>query len=118
MFALHFNLSTLKYLSADRIHNGRHWLPDESVIAIAEDGTIHSILPPGEVAPEKVEHYKGILCPGFVNAHCHLELSHMKGVVAQGNRLVPFLQSVMLGRNNFSEEEKRTKCGFSYSYFC
>jgi aminodeoxyfutalosine deaminase len=108
MFALHFNLSTLKYLSADKIHNGMHWLPDESIIAIAEDGTIHSILQPGEIVPEKVEYYKGILCPGFVNAHCHLELSHMKGVVAEGNRLVPFLQSVMLGRNNFSEEEKRT----------
>jgi cytosine/adenosine deaminase-related metal-dependent hydrolase len=98
----------LKYLSADKIHDGRHWLPDGSIIAITEDGTIHSILPPDEVAPEKVTRYTGILCPGFVNAHCHLELSHMKGVIGEGNRLVPFLQSVMLGRNNFSEGGKRT----------
>lgn len=97
----------MKYLSADKIHDGRHWLPEGSIVAVAEEGTIQSILPPGEVAPEKVIHYKGILCPGFINAHCHLELSHMKGTVAEGNRLVPFLQSVMLGRNNFSEEEKR-----------
>jgi cytosine/adenosine deaminase-related metal-dependent hydrolase len=98
----------LKYLSADKIHDGRHWLPNGSIIELTEEGIIQSILPPGKPVPEQVTHYTGILCPGFINAHCHLELSHMKGAVAEGNRLVPFLQSVMLGRNNFSEEEKRT----------
>ena len=24
--------------------------------------------------------YHGILCPGFINSHCHLELSHLKGM--------------------------------------
>lgn len=99
---------SLKYLSADKIHDGKQWLPEGSIIETTEEGEIVKILKPRTIDPTDVTHYKGILCPGFVNAHCHLELSHMKGAVAEGNRLVPFLQSVMLGRNNFSEEEKRT----------
>jgi cytosine/adenosine deaminase-related metal-dependent hydrolase len=98
----------LKYLSADKIHDGKRWLPDGSIVVVTEEGVIHAVLPPTETIPEQATHYKGILCPGFINTHCHLELSHMKGAVAEGKRLVPFLQSVMLGRNNFSEEDKRT----------
>jgi cytosine/adenosine deaminase-related metal-dependent hydrolase len=98
----------LKYLSAGKIHDGKQWLPEGSIIETTEEGEIVAILKPRTIDSTDVTHYKGILCPGFVNAHCHLELSHMKDVIAEGNRLVPFLQSVMLGRNNFSEGEKRT----------
>jgi aminodeoxyfutalosine deaminase len=98
----------LKYYSATKIHNGNHWLPQGSIIAITSDGCIQQILQHNDVDTEKVIHYDGILCPGFVNAHCHIELSHMKGAIAEGDTLVPFLQSVMLGRNQFSEEDKKT----------
>jgi len=44
---------------------------------------------------EAVEKYEGILCPGFINAHCHLELSHLKGVIPKHTGLIPFLMDVV-----------------------
>src|SRR5690606_36989431 len=36
-----------------------------------------------------------IITPGFVNAHCHLELSHLFGQISKHTKLIPFLQQVM-----------------------
>src|SRR5690606_37689416 len=35
----------------------------------------------------------------FINTHCHLELSHMKGKVDTGTKLLPFLKAVVSYRN-------------------
>jgi aminodeoxyfutalosine deaminase len=45
-----------------------------------------------------LEHHHGVLVPGFVNTHCHLELSHMKGKVATGTTLIPFIRGVVTQR--------------------
>ncbi len=90
-------------LTADRIHNGRTWLPAGSVIEVNETGVITAIHDnelPG------TEHYEGVLAPGFVNVHCHLELSHMKGAIPEHTGLIPFLQQVMGLRNGFTDEQK------------
>ncbi len=39
--------------------------------------------------------YNGVLVPGFVNAHCHLELSHLKGLVPQCKQLTDFLSQIV-----------------------
>ena len=49
---------------------------------------------------EPVEHFKGILVPGFINTHCHLELSHLVGKIAPGEGLVPFLSKVIGQRSS------------------
>ncbi|MGL4956578.1 MAG: amidohydrolase family protein [Bacteroidales bacterium] len=49
---------------------------------------------------EGVEFYNGILVPGFVNAHCHLELSNYKGATPKGIGLANFLTKAgSLNRN-------------------
>jgi len=43
---------------------------------------------------ESVEFHNGIIIPGFVNCHCHLELSHMKGVIGKDSGLGGFIFQV------------------------
>ncbi|HSD28366.1 MAG TPA: amidohydrolase family protein [Vicinamibacteria bacterium] len=51
---------------------------------------------------------RGILLPGLVNAHCHLELSHLAGRVPFGAGFVPWVQSVVASRGCVPEEEVRS----------
>jgi len=51
-----------------------------------------------------LEVHRGVIIPGFVNAHCHLELSHMKGVAPTGTGLLPFLKTVVNHRNVAQEQ--------------
>ena len=54
-------------------------------------------------AGEDVESFNGILSPGFINCHCHLELSHLKNVIPPHTGLIDFLCSVVTKRG-FEQE--------------
>jgi aminodeoxyfutalosine deaminase len=68
----------------------------KATISTEDDGTIISIEQPAGSPEEKesVEFYNGIIIPGFVNCHCHLELSHLKSKISQGNGLGDFIKQV------------------------
>lgn len=50
-------------------------------------------------AGDGIEKLEGILCPGFINAHCHLELSHTKGLIPKHTGLVDFVLKVITERH-------------------
>jgi cytosine/adenosine deaminase-related metal-dependent hydrolase len=77
-------------------------LQQQKVLITDEEGTIEAVVDVEE-AGEDVEEVEGILTPGLVNAHCHLELSHLKQVISPHTGLIEFLCSVVTKRN-FSEE--------------
>ena len=52
-----------------------------------------------------IDEYSGAYaCPGFINAHCHLELSHLKNKIEEKKGLVDFILSVQKFRNTDAEE--------------
>lgn len=68
------------------------------IIGLDDEGTIREIIDPalpGSTAPASVQKIEGILVPGFINAHCHLELSHLVGKSQTGKTLLPFLVDVV-----------------------
>jgi len=71
-----------------------------AVICTEDDGTIISIEENSGSLKESqsVEFYNGIIVPGFVNCHCHLELSHMKGAIPEGTGLSDFILQIRNSR--------------------
>ena len=76
-----------------------------ALITTEDNGTIISIENTDGILKEKhsVEYHNGIIIPGFVNCHCHLELSHMKSTIEEGSGLGDFIKQVRNTRENNSE---------------
>ena len=90
-------MAYLKF-QADYIFTGTEMLQDNYVLITDEAGVVHDIVFTTE-AGDDVQQFKGMLTPGFVNCHCHLELSHMQHVTETGTGLVDFLIAVIKQRN-------------------
>jgi cytosine/adenosine deaminase-related metal-dependent hydrolase len=89
---------------ADQLFTGKEMLGDDMVLVTEEDGTVADLIK-SDMAGEGIESLSGILLPGLVNGHCHLELSHLKGVIPPHTGLIDFLCSVVTKRD-FDPDEK------------
>ena len=63
---------------------------------------------PGEPEGRPRDLGPGVLLPGLVNAHCHLELSHLAGLLPGGGGFVPWVESVVASRGRFAPEAMRS----------
>lgn len=82
------------WITAEMIHNGKNLVPQPQYIHVSRKGQILDISNSRPIHSEVMQ-LEGILAPAFINAHCHLELSHLKGQIAHGKGLVQFLLDVM-----------------------
>lgn len=94
----------MRFISANQIFSGKEYLPTNTVLVVSDNGLIEDITIKENVEFVNIEHFEGIICPGFINTHCHLELSHLKNLIKQHTGIVDFGLGVMKHRNEFSAE--------------
>lgn len=103
----------MRKLSAHYIITGTGTVLVKGIISLTDDGVISEIIDTKGELDEMagVEFYSGVLIPGFVNAHCHLELSHLHGIFPEKTGLPGFLKNVVehrnIERNNIIEEVRK-----------
>ncbi len=91
-------MSYLKF-SADQIFTGTELLSEQLVLITDKAGSIIDLVAE-ENAGGDIQHHQGILSPGFINAHCHLELSHMKGLIPEHIGLPEFILKIVNERHH------------------
>lgn len=95
----------VKYYSGDYVLPITNLPIKRGVVAIDASGVIQGVYANDavELVGKKIELLNGVLIPGFINAHCHIELSYLKGAIAQRTGLPQFISAVMSSRK---ENEK------------
>ena len=91
----------MRKLSAHYIFTGTGTILDKGIVILTDQGVVADILDTKGQLDERagVEFYSGVITPGFVNAHCHLELSHLRAAFQEKSGLPEFLKNVALQRN-------------------
>ena len=95
----------MRYLSAHYIFPVSSPPLKNGIICVNDNGCIVDVIDTGGKLEERanLEFYNGILVPGFVNAHCHLELSHLRHAIAPHGGLSDFVLSVVRMRGSNPE---------------
>ncbi|MDP1802967.1 MAG: amidohydrolase family protein [Bacteroidota bacterium] len=96
----------MRFLKGNKIFDGRQYLPEGSVLVVDSQNKLKEIVAITSIQNDKVEAFEGIVTPGFVNAHCHLELSHLKGKIQKHTGIPGFGKQIILQRMSGITKEK------------
>jgi cytosine/adenosine deaminase-related metal-dependent hydrolase len=91
----------MKHFSAQYVYTSASYPLKRPVITTTDDGTIINIEDTGGNLAEEhsLEFFNGIIVPGFVNCHCHLELSHLRSAIKEGTGLGSFIGEIRSKRD-------------------
>lgn len=95
-------LMKYKKFKAAAIFDGYKLLKN-SVLIVDEGGIVEDLVAIDN-AGDDIESFEGIITPGLINCHCHLELSHMKGLIPEKTGLVDFVFKIVTERHHSNQE--------------
>ncbi|MDR2424059.1 MAG: amidohydrolase family protein [Prevotellaceae bacterium] len=101
------NFQSGRLIAGNYLFTGQEFIKN-GLVEIDDEGVVLALDSLGNPPAEKagVEFYNGIICPGFVNAHCHLELSHMESKLPQKQGMSAFCKSIMQLRNHDVDKQQ------------
>src|ERR1019366_1108179 len=89
----------MRAVHADAIIPGDAGVVRDGAVVVDASGTVVEVGPAADVLPRHaglpVERARGVLLPGLVNAHTHLELSALRGQVTGGAGFVPWVEHMI-----------------------
>lgn len=99
----------MKLVHADAIVLGDRPTLRDGAVVLDEGGTVQDVGPANEVLARSsgvpVERVHGVVLPGLVNAHTHVELSALAGKVRAGGGFVRWADELIALRAELEEEE-------------
>jgi len=99
-------LKIVRKLSADYIFPISKPPVKNGILLVNESGKIMEDVIDPETLDYKindVENHSGFICPGFINTHCHLELSYLKDQIPKHSGLNRFIREIEHIRKNANE---------------
>ncbi len=96
----------MKRFSAQYIISGTGEVLKRGIVSCDDNGKITELIDTGGSLRETsaTPFYNGIIVPGFVNCHSHIELSDMKGLISRGTGLGKFIGEIREKRNPSRED--------------
>ena len=90
----------MNYIQADVVVTNLGAPLHNGIVAYDElTGVITGVYKENSISNANIDRRKGVVIPGYINAHCHLELSHLKGVIPSGTGFINFVKAVIQLRN-------------------
>lgn len=94
----------MRRFSADLIYTLEGNAIPRGIVITDDEGKILNVTEEKVAFDPNIERYKGVIVPGFINAHCHLELSHLHRKIKEKTGLIGFIKEVIYTRNSPEKE--------------
>jgi cytosine/adenosine deaminase-related metal-dependent hydrolase len=107
-----------QFYSANKIFPVTSKPIENGVIVIDDKNTIIDVLDNQQnisIEPSQIKRYDGYLVPGFINTHCHLELSHLINKIPTATGLAGFVKHLQSIRNIPTESIEDAATAWQYN---